>query len=308
MYHSGPEWWLSMEEVELWGQLSLQRCQQVSTSCHWRTHTCTPRKAEFWMTITQGIFRTTMLTREEWQPTEGGRDSCPGHLPVLANIAKFSCRRGKGERHLRTRLFSNEAPRSRPCREGIWGCNWERGSFFQVLSSMLWHYRYCPCLPDPSLPIRAREQQPLLGGRGEGEARWGSGNQGTERWAVENSSRKLVGGSKPRACASLYKPHQTSFTKHTLEDESIKNSRWCFQNIKPYTWSLWGYTHESGPAWELNMPSWAEAYLHYYTSTDLAWLHLNSEDLDRKRIYFSLILYFHRALCNMYPLPAPNNF
>lgn len=71
---------------------------------------------------------------------------------------------------------------------------------------------------------------------------------------------------------------------------------------------LWGCTHESRPAWELNMPSWLKptsviTYQLIQLCSRKPWLRLNSADLNMKRIYFPPILAFNRALWNIPFLP-----
>lgn len=66
--------------------------------------------------------------------------------------------------------------------------------------------------------------QPLLGGGGEGEAGYVSGNQRTGRWAMENPSGEVVGGGAVHGlwdtCFTALSG--TAFTKHKSEGKSTK--------------------------------------------------------------------------------------
>lgn len=99
----------------------------LGMSCLWRTYTCTHGRENWGNYHTECIFRPTVLTREKWQPTERGREPCPDHLPITCPTLQSSALEEEGERHLRTRLFSNQASGSvLPWEEGKWDFNWEK--------------------------------------------------------------------------------------------------------------------------------------------------------------------------------------
>ena len=191
------------------------------------------------------------------------------------------------------------------------------------LINMLWCYqpRVGMALPMPTwpqppyahtqVPTGGKGQQPLLGWSSEGGG-W-VGLWESENRAVGSGEPIQRGGGRwdcARAEAPIPRhmfhcPIRLHLQNTNLKMKVRRTSRWWPQNTKPWAWSPW----EAAPMKvvllerlmcqpELKLIS-IMTYQLIQLCSRRAWLCLNLEGLDVKRIYFFPILTFNSALWNL---------